>query len=651
MFKNMKIGTKLVSISFVILVLSLGAVGYVSISKARDGLLNLEYEQMNYRLAELSEAIENILTTEQKVVIGIGTSAQITDWAATKSNEAMVVLRRYLREIVDDHELGGNYQSLFVTDEKGTAVVSSDDDAIGLQLRERDYFKKAKEGSAAFGQVIENVMTNAPVIPISVPLHTDGEFRGALVALVDLSVLKEMTRDAKIGETGYAFITDSEGVIIAHPEESIVFSTNVRELAGMEQIAGEMANGESGIDEYSFEGETKTAGFAPIKLTNWSIALTLSNEEFLAPVATVTRAIIIIAAVSLLIAFFAFFFFSRSLTKPINQGVGFADQIASGQLDAQLHNRNNDEIGRLVGALTKMKENLIHTISQVKLSTSQVSTGSQQLSSTAEQLSQGATEQAASVEEVSSSMEEMSANISQNADNAMQTEKIAIQAASDAEESGNAVMEAVNALNQIAEKITIIEEIARQTNMLSLNASIEAARAGEHGKGFAVVAAEVGKLAARSKSAAGEIGNLSTSSVAVADKAQQMLTKLVPNIHKTAELVQEISAASREQSKGAEQINVAISQLDEVIQQNASASEEMASVATELNNQAQELQRTIDYFVIDEHENTKREYPIAVEAPRQVPKQAIRHITRKNPEMETAITLSSKIDSDDFEQF
>lgn len=223
MFKNMKIGTKLVSISFVILVLSLGAVGYVSISKARDGLLNLEYEQMNYRLAELSEAIENILTTEQKVVIGIGTSAQIKDWAATKSNEAMVVLSRYLREIVDDHDLGGNYQSLFVTDEKGTAVASSDDDAIGLQLRERDYFKKAKEGSAAFGQVIENVMTNAPVIPISVPLYTDGEFRGALVALVDLSVLKEMTLDAKIGETGYAFITDSEGVIIAHPEESIVF--------------------------------------------------------------------------------------------------------------------------------------------------------------------------------------------------------------------------------------------------------------------------------------------------------------------------------------------------------------------------------------------------------------------------------------------
>ena len=203
-----------------------------------------------------------------------------------------------------------------------------------------------------------------------------------------------------------------------------------------------------------------------------------------------------------------------------------------------------------------------------------------------------------SVEEVSSSMEQMSAIIKQNAEHATETEKIATLASGNATESGEAVMEAVVAMKSIAEKIVIIEEIARQTNMLSLNASIEAARAGEHGKGFAVVASEVGKLAARSKDAAGEISSLSTSTVTVAEKAREMLEQLVPNIKKTADLVQEISSASREQSAGVDQINTAITQLDQVIQENASAAEEMASVAEELSGQAEGLESSISYFKI-----------------------------------------------------
>uniref|UniRef100_UPI00048B0666 methyl-accepting chemotaxis protein n=1 Tax=Desulfomicrobium escambiense TaxID=29503 RepID=UPI00048B0666 len=199
-------------------------------------------------------------------------------------------------------------------------------------------------------------------------------------------------------------------------------------------------------------------------------------------------------------------------------------------------------------------------------------------------------------EEVSSSMEEMSSNIRQNADNATQTEKIALKAAQDAQAGGQAVVQAVGAMKNIAEKISIVEEIARQTNLLALNAAIEAARAGEHGKGFAVVAAEVRKLAERSGTAAAEISELSSSTVSVADQAGQMLTKLVPDIQRTAELVQEISAASNEQNAGAEQINKALQQLDQVIQQNASASEEMASTSEELSSQAEQLQSTISFF-------------------------------------------------------
>ncbi|WP_136513236.1 HAMP domain-containing methyl-accepting chemotaxis protein [Geomonas edaphica] len=232
-------------------------------------------------------------------------------------------------------------------------------------------------------------------------------------------------------------------------------------------------------------------------------------------------------------------------------------------------------------------------VAEVLDAANNVSSGSLQMSQGAEELSQGATEQASAAEEASSSMEEMSANVRQNADNALQTEKIALKTAADAKESGEAVTKTVQAMKEIAGKISIIEEIARQTNLLALNAAIEAARAGEHGKGFAVVASEVRKLAERSQKAAAEISSLSQASVEVADKAGEMLAEMLPNIQKTSELVQEITASCKEQDTGVQQINKAIQQLDQVIQQNASAAEEMASTSEELSTQADQLQSAI----------------------------------------------------------
>ncbi|GFO60866.1 hypothetical protein GMST_31910 [Geomonas silvestris] len=275
-----------------------------------------------------------------------------------------------------------------------------------------------------------------------------------------------------------------------------------------------------------------------------------------------------------------------------------AQDIAGGNLLVDIKERSEKD--ELMRALSAMVNQLSDVVTEVKSAADNVAQGSMELSSGAENLSQGASEQAASAEEASSSMEEMSANIRQNADNALQTEKIAVKSASDAIEGGKAVAQTVNAMREIAGKINIIEEIARQTNMLALNAAIEAARAGEHGKGFAVVASEVRKLAERSQAAAGEISELSISSVDVAEKAGEMLAQLVPDIQKTAELVQEISAASKEQDTGSSQINKAIQQLDQVIQQNAGAAEEMSSTAEELSSQAEQLQTTIAFFKVKE---------------------------------------------------
>jgi methyl-accepting chemotaxis protein len=304
--------------------------------------------------------------------------------------------------------------------------------------------------------------------------------------------------------------------------------------------------------------------------------------------------------ISLMVAIAAALWISISISRSLGRAVGLAGAVAQGDLSQTIPSASNDEIGDLVRSLNLMVEKLRQIVAEALTAAQNVSAGSQELSASAEQLSQGATEQASSAEEASSSMEEMASNVKQNADNANQTEKIAAQSAKDAEASGVAVGRAVDAMQTIAEKITIVQEIARQTDLLALNAAVEAARAGEHGKGFAVVASEVRKLAERSQAAAAEIGTLSTESVKVAQEAGGMLSKLVPDIKKTAELVQEITAACREQDVGSAQINQAIQQLDKVGQQNASASEQVSSTSEELASQAEQLQSTISFFRIEQ---------------------------------------------------
>lgn len=331
-----------------------------------------------------------------------------------------------------------------------------------------------------------------------------------------------------------------------------------------------------------------------------------------AAIGTVNRMVAIGIIIGLIVAIVLGIVLTRAITQPLSRSVELAEAVARGDMTTDIDIHQRDEIGQLVSALRTMQDRLKEIVIDIQMISNNVASGSEQMSTTAQQVSQGATEQAASGEEVASSMEEMGSNIQQNSDNAKETEKIASKAAENAKKGGESVEQTVRAMNEIAEKISIIDEIARNTNLLALNAAIEAARAGEHGKGFAVVASEVRRLAERSQTAAGEISDLSLRSVKIAEEAGEMLRRIVPDIQKTSELVQEISAASNEQNTGVAQINQAIGQLDQVIQQNASASEEMASMAEELTSQADQLRSSMSFFTVDSSTTVHRlEAPIS----------------------------------------
>jgi len=466
----------------------------------------------------------------------------------------------------------------------------------------RPWFQQAVAApGVTFTEPYLDLITGKLVVTVALKLkYPNGKDLGVLGLDMVIDQVSRIIGSKKISSHGKSYLVNKDGVFISHEKSEEVLKSNLFDTAGVTSFKQNVLS----RDEW-YGVNTKTGIYLASRIvpgTSWRIVSFGPLSDIYSILTQFSLLLILVSFLGLVVSFILTLLIARSFTRPILKAADYASQIAQGRLfitvdEASL--RRGDEIGDLARSMETMKDNLVRIIGGIRESTKQVASGSGEISNTAQELSQGATEQASSAEEISSSMEQMNSTVRQNADNSMQTEAIAQRTAQDAQNGGEAVQRTVQAMKQIAEKIGIIEEIARQTNLLALNAAIEAARAGESGKGFAVVAGEVRKLAERSQQAAAEISALSQKSVATADEAGAVISRIVPDIRKTAELVQEISASSREQNSGIEQINKAILQLDQVIQHNAAASEELASMAEELSAQSRQLEEEISFFITD----------------------------------------------------
>jgi methyl-accepting chemotaxis protein len=431
-------------------------------------------------------------------------------------------------------------------------------------------------------------------------LDAGGDTVGVLyvgVPQASLDMLRPRIRDVHVGESGYAYLIDGEGNVLIHPELE-------GQTVANHEIYGRVLEAKTGELTFEIDGRTRRDFLGYYENMDWIVGVATYNDEMFAAITRIVRAIIAGMVAVLLIDLVIGFVFGNSIGKPIAASAARMQEVADGRISLRRASTNRkDEVGTLSEAIERMSYSLATIVERITGAANQISSGSSQVANSSESVSQGAGIQASSVEEVSASLSQLAEKVDRNADDAQKTAEISRETTETAGRGEAAIKKALTAIEDIASRITIIQEISRNTNLLALNAAIEAARAGEHGKGFAVVASEVRKLAERSQKAAEEVADLSADGLAVAEEAGSYLNEIFPRVRSTAELVEGMNVAAREQATSIQEIEKAVGQLDNVIQQNAAASEELSSMSEELSAQSAELLETISVLTVIDEDN------------------------------------------------